>query len=300
MAMCHVPVEREATNGLCCSLTICGLAGGHSGAEIHCGRANANMLMGRLLYGLTQEMALRIVQINGGQADNAIASSCTAQVLVPVEELPRMEALTNAYASTFKAEYQTADPGLQVCFEAGAEEKKPAMTLAATARVVSALMLLPNGIQTMSMDIPGLVQTSLNLGVLRSEEHEVTAAFAVRSSVATEKAMLCNRIDCLAALLGGYASYAGAYPAWEYKRTSGLRDLIAGVYEEQAGKKAVIEAIHAGLECGMFCGSLPGLDCVSIGPEMYDIHTPRERVSIASVERTWKLVCEVLRRAKEL
>ena len=112
--------------------------------------------------------------------------------------------------------------------------------------------------------------------------------------------MLCNRIDCLATLLGGYASYAGAYPAWEYKRDSALRDLIAGVYEAQTGKKAVIEAIHAGLECGIFCGGLPGLDCVSLGPEMYDIHTPRERISIASVERTWKLVCEVLRRAKEL
>ena len=112
--------------------------------------------------------------------------------------------------------------------------------------------------------------------------------------------MLCNRLDCLASLLGGYTSYIGSYPGWEYKRDSKLRDLVKDVYEQQTGKKAVIEAIHAGLECGIFCGGLPGLDCVSIGPDMQDIHTPRERVNVASVERTWKLICEVLRKTKEL
>ena len=152
----------------------------------------------------------------------------------------------------------------------------------------------------MSMDIPGLVQTSLNLGVLRLEEHQAVATFAVRSSVPTEKAMLCNRIDCLSSLLGGETTYAGDYPAWEYKRDSKLRELVADVYEKQTGKKPVSEAIHAGLECGVFAGKLPGLDCVSLGPNMMDIQTPRERLEVASVERTWRLLCEVLRRAKEL
>ena len=300
MAGFHVPVERENTPGVRCELTIGGLAGGHSGAEIHCGRANANMLMGRLLYGIAREMPVRLLHVQGGMADNAIAASCCAQVLVPQEELARLEALTASYARIFRAEYQTADPGLQVAFKSGEAVEVSAMTLAATARVTSALLLLPNGIQTMSMDIPGLVQSSLNLGILRTEEHEVSAQFAVRSSVASEKAMICNRLDCMASLLGGYVTFAGDYPGWEYKRDSVLRDLIADVYAQQTGKQAVIEAIHAGLECGIFCGGLPGLDCVSLGPDMQDIHTPRERVSIASLERTWNLVCEVLRRVKEL
>ena len=299
-ASCHVPVEREVSEGVSCSITICGLLGGHSGVEIHKGRANSNMLMGRLLYGLSREMALRVVALHGGQADNAIAPRTEAVILVPQEEAVRAEALTASYAEVFKNEFRTADPGLTVEFEAGKFDAVPALTLGATARVTSALMLLPNGVQTMSQDIAGLVQTSLNLGVLRLVEHEMTATFAVRSAVATEKAMICNRIDCLSSLLGGCVTYAGDYPGWEYLRDSKLRELVADVYEKQTGKKAVIEAIHAGLECGVFAGKLPGLDCVSIGPDMEAIHTPKERLNIASTRRTWELVCEVLRRSKEL
>jgi len=268
--------------------------------EIHKGRANSNMLIGRLLYGLSKEMALRVVDLHGGQADNAIASRTEAVILVPAEEAVRAEALAASYARVFRAEYQAADPGVTVEFRTGEPVCAPALTLSATARVTSALMLLPNGVQTMSQDIPGLVQTSLNLGVLRLEDQEMTATFAVRSSVATEKAMICNRIDCLASLLGGCVTYAGDYPGWEYLRDSKLRDLVAEVYEKQTGKKPVIEAIHAGLECGVFAGKLPGLDCVSIGPDMEAIHTPKERLSIPTTQRTWELVCEVLRRSKEL
>lgn len=299
-ASCHVPVERENTAGVCCEIVISGLIGGHSGVEIHKGRANSNMLMGRLLYGLSREMALRVVKLHGGQADNAIAPRTEAVVLVPEEEMTRAEALTASYAKVFRQEFAAADPNLAVAFSAGKAESVPALTLSATARVTSALMLLPNGVQTMSQDIAGLVQTSLNLGVLRLDEHEMTATFAVRSSVATEKAMICNRIDCLSSLLGGCVTYAGDYPGWEYLRESKLRELVADVYEKQTGKKPVIEAIHAGLECGVFAGKLPGLDCVSLGPDMESIHTPKERLSVPSTARTWELLCEVLRRSKEL
>lgn len=299
-AICHVPVEWDQAKGVRCTLSLCGLLGGHSGVEINAGRANANLLMGRLLYGLSREMPLRLVSLQGGQADNAIASRCDAVVLVPLEEKTRMKALSESYGRIFRAEYEIADPGVTLDVAAEEEIITWALTLGATARAVSALMLLPNGVQTMSQDIPGLVQTSLNLGVLRLKEAELSATFAVRSSVATEKAMLCNRIDCLASLLGGHVTYAGEYPAWEYKRDSKLRELVASVYHEQTGKEAVIEAIHAGLECGVFSGKLPGLDCVSLGPDMQAIHTPQERLSIASVQRTWMLLCEVLRRMGEL
>lgn len=299
-ATCHVPVEREPAEGAAYRLDVHGLIGGHSGVEINKGRANANLLMGRLLYALSRELPLRLVTLTGGQADNAIAPACCAEVLVPAEDVSKLETLAETWSRVFGKEYQTADPALRVdCTPVETAAELP-LTREATARVASALMLLPNGVQTMSMDIPGLVQTSLNLGVLRLKEQEAAATFAVRSSVATEKAMLCSRIECLAGLLGGTVTYTGDYPGWEYLRDSKLRELVADVYRKQTGKEPVIEAIHAGLECGVFAGKLPGLDCVSIGPDMQEIHTPRERLNVASTQRTWALICDVLRRAKEL
>ena len=299
-ANCHIPVERELTYGRLCRVSIKGVTGGHSGIKIIQGGANANVLMGRLLYGLSREMALRIVELSGGMADNAIAAFCEAQLLVPEEEAERLCAIVTSYAEVFCAEFGTTDPELTVETVLEPSAEVPALTLAASARVTSGLMILPNGVQTMSHHIPGLVQTSLNMGILRLEEHQAVASFSVRSSVATEKAMMCNKIDCLSVALGGETTFSGDYPGWEYKPDSKLRDLTAEVYEKQTGKKAVIEAIHAGLECGIFAGKLPGLDCVSIGPDMEHIHSPQERLSVASTERTWNLICEVLARAKEL
>lgn len=299
-AACHIPVEREVADGVCCRIEIAGLAGGHSGVEIHKERANANMLMGRLLYSLSRELSVRLMELSGGQADNAIASASEAVVLVPTEEMERVRHLVQSDGSVFAHEYQTADPGLTVTLNWGADSKQLPLTAESTSRVISALMCLPNGVQSMSMDIPGLVKTSLNLGILRLEETEAAAVFAVRSSVSTEKAMLCNRLECLTQLLGGTVTYQGDYPAWEYKKDSKLRNLVAEIYEKQTGKQPIIEAIHAGLECGVFAGKLPGLDCISLGPDLEEIHTPRERMNVASVARTWELLCEVLRRTKEL
>ena len=299
-ASCHVPVEREAADGICCRIVIDGLVGGHSGMEINKGRANSNMLMGRLLYSLSREMPLRLVELSGGQADNAIASFTEAVVLLQQADTERASHLVQSDAAVFAHEYQTAEPGLKVTFAWEPAVAKQPLTAESTGRVVSALMCVPNGVQTMSMDIPGLVQTSLNLGILRLEQTEAVLTFAVRSALATEKALICNRLECATELLGGAVTYQGDYPAWEYKKDSKLRTLVAEVYEKQTGKKPIIEAIHAGLECGVFAGKLPGLDCISLGPDLKEIHTPRERMSVESVARTWELVCEVLRRAKEL
>ena len=299
-ANCHVPTEWDTADGVLCTVEITGLIGGHSGVEIHKGRANGSILMGRLLYGISQEMALRIVSLHGGLADNAISSHTVCSFLVPSFEQERVEAVIRSYETVFIEEYKTADPDIHINVSLQEVCSATALQLSATARVISALMLLPNGIQSMSMDIPGLVQTSLNLGILRLEGAEAVASFAVRSSVASEKALLCNKLECLASLLGGYVTYSGDYPAWEYRRDSALRELVADVYKKQCGKTPVVEAIHAGLECGVFAGKLPGLDCVSLGPDLYEIHTPRERMSVDSVARTWDLLCEVLRRSEEL
>ena len=167
-----------------------------------------------------------------------------------------------------------------------------------TARVLTFLSCVPDGVQAMSADIPGLVQTSLNLGILKTAEEEVTAAFALRSSVESQKTMLVHRLERLTAALGGSAKAVGDYPAWAYRADSPLRELMTEVFTEQYGHAPKIEAIHAGLECGLFAGKLPGLDCVSIGPDLTEIHTTREKMHISSVRRVWEMTVEVLRRMK--
>ena len=145
------------------------------------------------------------------------------------------------------------------------------------------------------MEIPDLVQTSLNLGTLKLMEEEAYLVFSVRSSVETEKEALGSRLRHCVEFLGGTYEETGSYPGWEYKKDSVLRDTMVRIYEKLYGEKPQVEAIHAGLECGIFSGKLKGLDCVSIGPNMYDIHTPKERLSISSVKRVYEFVLEVLK-----
>ena len=299
-ANCRLPLTREPASGVLCHLEIKGLIGGHSGMAIHLGRANANVLMGRLLYALCQELPLQLVALTGGMADNAIAANAVCTVLLPQEEAARAVALTEDWSEVFRKEYQTADPGLTVSFETGDLCEVQAVTAAATARTAAALMAMPSGVQVMNADIPGLVQTSLNLGMLRMEDNVLTCTFGVRSSLASEKAMLCSRISCIASLAGGKTEYAGDYPAWEYQKDSAFRELVIDAYRKQTGKEPVIQIVHAGLECGIFSDKLPGVECVTVGPNLLDTHTPRERMEVASVARTYALVLELLRRANEL
>ena len=166
-----------------------------------------------------------------------------------------------------------------------------------TRRVLCMLACLPNGVQAMSAEIHGLVQTSLNLGILATEETSLRASFCVRSSVDSQKEMLKSRLTTLMEQLGGYTVFSGDYSGWEYRADSPLRELLTQVFREQYGKEPRVEAIHAGLECGILSGKLPGLDCVSIGPDLTEIHTPRERMHIASVQRVWRFITELVRRS---
>ena len=200
-------------------------------------------------------------------------------------------------AACFQVEYRRSDPMLTVTAEETAAAWLP-MDAASTERTLCLLACAPNGVQTMSQDIHGLVQTSLNLGILKTEENAVTASFCIRSSVDSEKEMLKDRLACLLAQLGGRVSFSGEYPGWAYRPDSPLRELMTEVYREQYGREPKVEAIHAGLECGLLAGKLPGLDCVSIGPDLLEIHTPREKMSISSVQRVWAFVREVLKRSK--
>lgn len=297
-SVCRLPVSRETVSGTAVILKISGLTGGHSGVEIDKGRANANVLLGRALYEMGKSVPYALVSLDGGLKDNAIPREASAMLMIPDERTEELAALTGKWEEIFANEYRTADPNLKLELEIGAPAKARAMDKVSAGRVIAALMQLPRGIQRMSADIPGLVQTSLNLGILKTEESAVEMSFAVRSSVSTEKEELVSRLENLMEVLGGTLENTGDYPAWEYKRDSKLRDLMVEVFEEMYGRKPVVQALHAGVECGLFSGAMPGLDCVSFGPDMKDIHTTSESMSVASVQRTWAYTLEVLKRLK--
>ena len=281
----RIPVTREPVDAPCYTVTVDGLIGGHSGAEIHKGRLNANIVMGRFLQSLPE--GFRLVTLAGGLKDNAIPRQT---VCVLAGDDP------TAAASAFAAAAQIpADPDLTITV-APAPAAKTAVTAADSRRVAEFLATVKNGVQAMSRHIEGLVETSLNLGVLELEEAALRATFSVRSSVGESKTALLADLEQTAAAFGGTYSSHGHYPAWEYREVSPLRDVMVAVYEEQTGEKPVVKAIHAGLECGLFSEKLPGLDAVSFGLRMRDIHTTRERLCISSTERTYAYLCRVLER----
>ena len=282
-----VPVQRERLDKPCFCVTVSGLIGGHSGVEIDKGRLNANTVLGAFLKSL--DAPFRVVSMSGGNKDNAIPRTASC-VLWYEEDLAQ-----KATAFAARAAVET-DPDLTVTVTA-ADTAHLALTQAASCRVADFLVTVPNGIVSMSKDIEGLVQTSLNLGVLTLNE-ELTATFAVRSSLSNEKEQLKNQLVRCAETFGGKATFHGEYPAWEYRKDSVLREVMVGTYERLYDKTPIVEIIHAGLECGLLSEKMDGLDAVSIGPDMADIHTTRERLSISSVERTYRYVCETLKALK--
>ena len=295
VSVCTLPVTHAPFSGTALTVTVGGLLGGHSGTEIDKGRGNANLLMGRVLYAVSERTPLRLVSVAGGLKDNAIPRESRAVIIVT--DAAAAQAAISDMDAALRHEYAAADPDVFVRSDAARPQQLP-MDEASTQRAACMLCCLPNGVQAISRDIPGLVQTSLNLGILTTDANTVQASFCVRSSVATQKEMLVARLRCLMAQLGGTVTVSGDYPAWEYRKDSPLRERMVAVFREQYGREPKVEAIHAGVECGLFAGKLPGLDCVSFGPDLTEIHTCRERMHIASVQRVWRYTLEVLRRCK--
>ncbi len=287
-----LPVERRAVYGPCVRLTVEGLQGGHSGVEIHKRRANANKVMGEFLARVQQMMPLCITKLSGGAKDNAIPRSCEVTLVALGMYIERINEVAAKLQEEIRQQYD--EPQAVVRGDDVDALGGNALTTECTAKVIALLNAAPNGVQAWSRDIDGLVQTSLNLGIAELDE-EFKLTFAVRSSVNVEKAELLEKLKALAEFNGAEYSQMGDYPAWEYKKDSHLRDTMISVYRRMFQKEPEVVAIHAGLECGLLSEKLPGLDCVSIGPEMHDIHTSRERLGIASVERTWQFILEILK-----
>lgn len=274
--------------GTVCTVTVSGSKGGHSGVEINKGRVNANKL---LVDYLSQLPAPRLVSLYGGEQDNAIPVRSEAAVLLT--DADGAEKKIPEWSAQMKAAFpQDADWNLVLTRTSG--EETQALSEEDSRTVLHLLQEVPNGIQAMEPDLPGQVRTSLNLGILRLQGGELRFSFSVRSSSGVEKENLFQKLRTVSEKYGASYSQHGEYPAWEYRETSRLRETMVRVFEKQYGRKPVVETIHAGLECGLLAEKMPGLDAVSMGPDMVDIHSTRERISIASVQRTWAFLLEVL------
>ncbi len=287
-----LPVDRRAVYGPCIRLSVDGLQGGHSGVEIHKNRANANKIMGVFMSRIQKLMPLCLTSFSGGSKDNAIPRSCQANLVAMGIHLDRINGIAEKLQAEVREQYDEPNATVQA-FDVDALGGN-SLSTESTAKVIGLLCSVPNGVQAMSQDIPGLVQTSLNLGIARLDER-FSVTFSVRSSVNSEKVELLDQLKKLSEFYDGGYSQMGDYPAWEYKKDSLLRDTMVRIYTDMFGKAPEVVAIHAGLECGILGEKIPGLDCVSIGPQMHDIHTSREKLEIGSTERTWKFLLEVLK-----
>ena len=298
-AVSSIPVQRIEAEGTRLQVKICGLMGGHSGSEIDKKRANANVLMARFLYGLKNEADYEIISLEGGQKDNAITREAVAELLIDGAQAEAVKAYADKVQAGLREEYEGSDSGITIQITEGDVEQ--AMILHPTSRekVLFYLMEVPFGIQKMSGSIEGLVETSTNIGIVKLYEDEFFASSGVRSSVEAARDALSDKIQYLTEFLGGEYTIQGAYPAWEYRKESPLRDRMVSVYEEMYGQKPAVVAIHAGLECGLFYKKIEGLDCVSLGPDMKDIHTSEEVLDIASTERVWNYLVKVLEQLKD-
>ena len=278
-------------------VTLDGLLGGHSGGEIHKGRASANHLMGRVLYNAMGRVpGLRLADIRGGRFDNVICPSNQAKVAVPAERAADFEAFIQEFQAVLQNEYAGCDDGLSLT--CAPVELERALSPKVAFRMLQVLMVLPQGVQAMSADFPGLVQTSLNLGTMGLEEDGLHFSISVRSCIASQKAMLRQRVRAVIETGGGTAEERSDYPGWQYAKESVLREDILAAYQAVTGKEGRIEATHGGLECGLFIEKIPGLDAVSAGPELVDIHSPQERLNVASVGRVYEMTCELLKRSR--
>lgn len=292
---CHLPAARAAVTGTAVKADIVGLVGGHSGTEIHKGRANAIALLGRWLTLLEDHGVQYVVlALSGGAKENVIPKESSVTLVLPAGITEAVHAAAADFAAQMQAEYGTADPAIRLQLTEQGCSEYSALDADSTQRLRKALLLMPWGVQAMSMDVPGLVETSLNLGVAELGDAEAILRFSVRSSVPSAKELLARKVQTLTELLGGSVRFHGDYPAWTYARESALRDRCVAVYEAQYGAKPQIVALHAGLECGILSGKIDGLDCISFGPNLLNVHTPNERADIASVARVWEYLKAIL------
>lgn len=288
-----MPLAWERLDGFAMDLQIGGLQGGHSGAQIHQQHGNANKLAGRLISYLDKQADIRLYQVAGGTKDNVIPSQCDIKIVAG--DARKVKSLCETVLATWKAEFGSDEPGLFLQVKTGEEGTHTVMEAKSMEKVVCFLLNCPDGVHEYSRFLKGLVETSDNLGVVATNEQGLHCKILTRSGTRSKLEEFKERLSSLAKVLGASFHIEGEYPAWSYKETSRIRPIVAAAYEKVTGREPVVTTIHAGLECGLFCGKKPELDCISFGPQMFDIHSVNERLDIASTRQTWELLKEILR-----
>ncbi|MGL5575050.1 MAG: aminoacyl-histidine dipeptidase [Sarcina sp.] len=280
-------------------LRIKGLRGGHSGMEINKERGNSNKLMGRLLNEISKEVEFDIALISGGSKNNAIPREADTLIVLDEKDVAKVQEIVSKVESEVKGELRVQDPN--VAIEMEAEEAMPLEVFSKETmkKVIMALQLIPNGVEVMSMDMAGLVQTSTNLGVVTTTNEKVLFDSATRSSVNSQKWAFIDKIQNIADVIGGKLEVSSSYPSWEYNPESEVREIAKKVYKDMTGEEAKLVAIHAGVECGLLSEKIEGgLDMISFGPNMADVHTPDEHVSISSTKNVWEFLIALLKALK--
>ncbi len=294
----RIPVKRERRDGVLAEITIDGLTGGHSGVEIHRQRGNAHKMMGRLLGRISRRIPFHLVCLEGGSRDNVIAKENTARILIGAKDAMSLDEEIEEMERVWKKEFGGDEPDLtvQVRMEQGVSEN--ACTGESTRRAVSYLASMPDGVTGYSRSLRGQVETSLNAGIVETAFDSIKVGHLIRSSLESKKKALEEQLFLLAELAGGKGSLSGDYPAWEYRESSKLKSVMEETYHEMYGERPQIVSIHAGLECGLFVSKKPELDCVSFGPNILDVHSVKERLDIASVERSFQYLLRILEKCK--
>ncbi|GAB6169293.1 beta-Ala-His dipeptidase [Clostridium carnis] len=279
-------------------LTIRGLKGGHSGMEINKERGNANKIMGRILKDILSQVDFRLVSLNGGSKNNAIPREMDTVLAVNSNDIEKINEISKKWQEILSNELKAQDPTVIVAAKKINNKIDKVFSKISTIKSVNLLYLIPNGINTNSVEIEDLVESSTNLGVVTTLENSVEFDSAIRSSVASLKEEIVLRSKTIAELIGADFETTAGYPEWQYDSNSFLRGVCQKVYKDMYGKEAKIVAIHAGVECGLFNEILGDLDMISFGPNLYDVHTPEEHMSIESVRNVWEYLKEVLKNLK--
>lgn len=276
-----------------CTLSVGGLFGGHSGEDIHLGRTGAIVAFARMMYAASKVCDIRLASVSGGSRDNAIPRECSANAAV--SDMAAFETAVRAEEAKIRAELVADDADF--CVEMKAASSDDFLSADASARLIELLRILPNGVHGMSRQIPGMVETSSNLGVIRETADSYEIVVLSRSSVSSKLDNMEHRVECAAKIAGGTYEHINRYPGWDFTEGSPLQKLFLDTYRSLFGKEARILGIHAGLECGLLKDKVPDMDMISIAPDIRDLHSPDESLSVSSMARVWKLVCEMLKNA---
>jgi dipeptidase D len=297
-----LPIKRVSVFGKKVKVSIGGLQGGHSGIDIVNNRANATKLLGRLLFDLREENSFGLIDMLGGFKDNVIPRESNAELLITTEkseDLPaayeNMKRKIDELLTQYQKELASSEPEMNFQVEDLGEDTYDVLHPSSFEKMLFMLIHMPNGVQVMSSDIEGLVESSLNMGIFKTMEDKVEFYTSIRSSISSYKYFLSNKLNYITSFLGGDYVVRWEYPAWEFKKNSPLRDHFQKIHNELYGKDMKVEAIHAGLECGLIYEKMPGIDIVSIGPDITQVHTIEEKINISSTIRVYQLMERVLK-----